>query len=376
MIGTMDWATLQKIWWLIVSLVGALFVFLTFVQGGQTLAMTITRDDTEKTLMINSIGRKWELTFTTLVLFGGAFYASFPLFYASSFGGAYWVWIAILFTFIMQAVSYEFRGKPNNFLGRRTYESFMFVNGSIGILLIGAAIGTFFTGSNFILNDYNLVNWTHPLRGLEAAFNLFNVSLGIFLVFVARILGALYLANNLDHEHLVLRLKKASFNNLLCALPFLLYILFSLTTMEGFTVDPVTGGVSIVTGKYLNNLLEMPAVLVMLLAGISLVVVGVAVNRFTGSVRGIWLAGPGVVSIALALFCLAGYNNTPFYPSKVDLNSSLTIYNASSSHYTLTMMTYVAIAVPFVIAYISWVWRQMDSKKLTAEEIAADDKSY
>jgi cytochrome d ubiquinol oxidase subunit II len=376
MIGSLDWATLQKIWWLIVSLVGALFVFLTFVQGGQTLAMTVSRDDDEKTLMINSIGRKWELSFTTLVLFGGAFYASFPLFYASSFGGAYWVWIAILFTFIVQAVSYEFRGKPGNFLGRRTYECFMFVNGSIGILLIGTAIGTFFTGSNFTLNDYNLVKWSHPLRGLEAAFNLFNVSLGLFLVFVARVLGALYLANNLDHEHLVARLKKASFNNLLCALPFLLYVMVSLFTMEGFAVDPATGGVTLVSGKYLDNLLDMPVVLGMLPAGLGLVVLGVAVNRYTGSVRGIWLAGPGAVLTALSLFFLAGYNNTPFYPSKVDLDSSLTIYNASSSHYTLTMMTYVAIAVPFVIAYISWFWRQMDSKKLTVEELAADDKSY
>ncbi|PLY04669.1 MAG: cytochrome d ubiquinol oxidase subunit II [Desulfuromonas sp.] len=376
MIGNLDWSTLQQLWWLIVSVVGSLFVFLTFVQGGQTLILTLTKDENEKTLMVNSIGRKWELTFTTLVLFGGAFYASFPLFYASSFGGAYWVWVAILFTFIVQAVSYEYRSKPNNLLGKRTYEVFMFVNGSVGVLLIGAAIGTFFTGSNFTLNDYNFVSWTHPLRGLEAAFNLFNVSFGLFLVFLARILGTLYLANNLQHDSLVTKLKKSSLNNLLCALPFLLYVLIGLVTMDGYAVDPASGAVSLESGKYLQNLLDMPLVLVLLLVGLVLVVAGVVLNRFTPSVRGIWPAGFGTVLTCLAVFSVAGYNQTAFYPSKVDLGSSLTIYNASSSHYTLTMMSYVAIAVPFVLAYIAWIWRQMDSKQLTVEELAADDKSY
>ncbi len=376
MIGSLDLSTLQQLWWLIVSVVGSLFVFLTFVQGGQTLLLTLTKDESEKTLMVNSLGRKWELTFTTLVLFGGAFYASFPLFYATSFGGAYWVWIAILFTFIIQAVSYEYRRKPNNFLGQKTYEIFLFINGSVGILLIGAAIGTFFTGSNFTLNDFNFVHWTHPLRGLEAAFSLFNLSFGLFLVFLARVLGALYLANNLEHESLVGRLKISSFNNLLCALPFLLYVLISLVLMDGFAVDPANGTVSLVSGKYLQNLVEMPLVLVLLLAGLVLVVLGVAINRFTPSVAGIWPAGLGTVLTCLAVFFLAGYNNTSFYPSIADLGSSLTIYNASSSHYTLTMMSYVAIAVPFVLAYIAWVWKQMDSKKLTVAELTADDKSY
>jgi cytochrome d ubiquinol oxidase subunit II len=376
MFGSLDWSTLQQLWWFIVSLVGSLFVFLTFVQGGQTLILTVPRSESEKTLMINSIGRKWELTFTTLVLFGGAFYASFPLFYATSFGGAFWVWLAILFTFIVQAVSYEYRRKPNNFLGQKTYEIFLVVNGSIGILLIGAAIGTFFTGSNFVLNDYNLSRWTHPLRGLEAAFSLFNLSFGIFLVFLARTLGALYLANNLKQDQLVPRLKVSSFNNLLCALPFLLYVLFRLVTMEGFAVDPQTGDVFMQSGKYLNNLLELPLTLILLLAGLVLVVIGVALNRFTASVRGIWPAGLGTVLTCLSVFFLAGYNNTSFYPSKYDLGSSLTIYNASSSHYTLTMMSYVALLVPFVLAYIVWVWRQMDTEKMTDEEIAADKKSY
>lgn len=376
MIGSLDWSTLQQLWWLIVSLVGALFIFLTFVQGGQTLILTLAKEDNEKTLMINSIGRKWELTFTTLVLFGGAFYASFPLFYASSFGGAYWVWIAILFTFVVQAVSFEYRRKPNNFLGEKCYEIFMFINGSLGVLLIGVAIGTFFTGSNFTLNDYNLVQWTHPLRGLEAAFSLFNLSFGLFLVFLARVLGALYLVNNLAHESLVGKLKISSFNNLLCTLPFLIYVLVSLVLMDGFAVNPSNDTVSLVTGKYLQNLLEMPLVLILLLSGLVLVVTGVMMNRFTLSTRGIWPAGLGTVLTCLAVFSLVGYNNTSFYPSKVDLGSSLTIYNASSSHYTLTMMSYVAIAVPFVLAYIAWVWRQMDSKKLTVDELVADDKSY
>jgi cytochrome d ubiquinol oxidase subunit II len=376
MFGSLDWSTLQHLWRFIVSLVGSLFVFLTFVQGGQTLILTVPQSESEKTLMINSIGRKWELTFTTLVLFGGAFYASFPLFYATSFGGAFWVWLAILFTFIVQAVSYEYRRKPNNFLGQKTYEVFMVVNGSIGILLIGAAIGTFFTGSNFILNDYNLSRWTYPLRGLEAAFSLFNLSFGIFLVFLARTLGALYLANNLQQEQLVPRLKVSSFNNLLCALPFLLYVLIRLVTMEGFAVDPQSGEVFMQSGKYLNNLLEFPVTLILLLAGLVLVVVGVGLNRFTASVRGIWPAGLGTVMTCLSVFFLAGYNNTAFYPSKYDLGSSLTIFNASSSHYTLTMMSYVALLVPFVLAYIVWVWRQMDTEKLTDAEIVADKKSY
>jgi len=376
MIGNLDWYTLQQLWWLIVAVVGSLFVLLTFVQGGQTLILTLAKDEVEKSLIVNSLGRKWELTFTTLVLFGGALYAAFPLFYASSFGGAYWVWIAILLTFVIQAVSYEFRRKPNNFLGQRTYEIFLLVNGTVGILLIGAALGTFFTGSNFRLNDYNLVQWTHPLRGLEAAFSLFNLSFGLFLVFLARVLGALYLAGNIEADELVPRLRNAAFNNLILSLPFLLFVLVRLVTMDGFAVDPVTGNVSLEAGKYLANLLAMPLALILLLAGLALVITGVVLNRFTASRRGIWPAGLGTVLTCLAIFFVAGYNHTPFYPSKADLNSSLTIHNASSSYYTLTMMTYVALLVPFVLAYIAWVWRQMDARRLTADEVASDNKSY
>lgn len=376
MIGNLDLATLQQLWWLIVAVVGSLFVMLTFVQGGQTLILTLARGEAEKSLIVNSLGRKWELTFTTLVLFGGALYAAFPLFYATSFGGAYWVWIAILLTFVVQAVSYEFRRKPGNFLGQRTYEVFLLINGTVGILLIGAALGTFFTGSNFRLNSYNLVQWTHPLRGLEAAFNLFNVAFGLFLVFLSRTLGALYLANNIDEDALVARLRGSAFNSLLLALPFLLFVLVRLVTMDGFAVDPQSGAVVMLAGKYLANLLAMPAALILLLAGLVLVVTGVLLNRFTVSRRGIWPAGLGTVLTCLAIFAVAGYNHTPFYPSLADPASSLTIHNASSSRYTLTMMTYVALLVPFVLAYIAWVWRQMDARPLTDADVSGDSKSY
>ena len=373
MIGNLDYATLQQLWWLIASVVGSLFLFLTFVQGGQTLIFTTASTEEEKSLIINAMGRKWELTFTTLVLFGGALFAAFPLFYATSFGGAYWVWMLILFTFIIQAVSYEYRKKPDNFLGARTYEIFMFINGSVGILLIGAAVGTFFTGSRFSLNMFNAVTWGTPFRGLEAALNLFNLSFGLFLVFLARTLGAMYIVNHVDHENLVKRARKATWINLVLALPFLLIILISLVTMDGFAVDPATGKIFMEKGKYLHNLLGMPAVLALLLGGLISVIYGVVATGFLGKTCGIWFGGLGTVLVGLAIFSLAGYNNTAFYPSLTDLQSSLTIYNASSSKYTLKVMTYVAIAVPFVLGYVAYVWRVMDSKKLTLDEIAGEE---
>lgn len=369
MFGSLALAQLQQLWWIIVSLVGALFIFLTFVQGGQTLLFTAARDEQEKALVLNSIGRKWELTFTTLVLFGGALFAAFPLFYATSFSGAYWVWMLILLTFVLQAVSFEFRKKPGNLLGARSYEAFLLLNGSVGLLLVGAAVGTFFTGANFTLNDYRFATWTHPLRGLEAAFNLFNLSLGIFLVFLARVLGALYLTNHLDHPPLQERLRRAAGVNLLLALPFLLYLLARLALMDGFAVDPLTGAVALEKGKYLHNLLAMPAVLGLLLAGLLLVVLGTARAALQERDGGIWLAGPGTVLVALALFFLAGFNHTPFYPSLADPASSLTIHNASSSRYTLVAMSYVALAVPFVLAYIAWVWRAMDGRRLSTDDL-------
>lgn len=372
MFGQLSLAQLQELWWLIAAVVGSLFLFLTFVQGGQTLLFTVPRSEQEKLLVVNSIGRKWELTFTTLVLFGGALFAAFPLFYATSFGGAYWVWILILFTFVGQAVSYEYRRKPGNLLGARTFELFMFVNGSVGLLLIGAAVGTFFTGSNFSLDAYHLVTWRHPLRGLEAAFNPFNVALGLFLVFHARVLGALYLLNNIEHENLNRRCRHATLVNLLLALPFLLFVLFRLVTMDGYAVDPATGTVSLEAGKYLHNLLAMPAVAALLVAGLLLVIWAVVASRFLGSRRGIWYGGLGTVLVGLSLFSLAGYNDTAFYPSKFDLQSSLTIHNASSSHYTLTAMSYVALAVPFVLAYIAYFWRLMDARPLNVDQLEGE----
>jgi len=371
MFGNLDHATLQIIWWLITSVVGSLFIFLTFVNGGQTLLLTTAYTDDEKSMVINSLGRKWELTFTTLVLFGGALFAAFPLFYATSFGGAYWVWIAILFTFIIQAVSYEYRKKPDNFLGAATYEIFLFINGTVGILLIGAAVGTFFTGSAFSLNEYNSVTWQNPLRGLEAAFNPFNVSLGVFLVFLARMLGAQYLLNNIDFssgiDRLEQRLRCSSLGNFIIALPFLLYVLINLLVMQGYGV--VDGAIVLEKGKYLHNLLAMPHFLLLLLAGLVLVIWSVVLTSFKKSDKGVWFSGLGTVFVGLCIFGIAGYNNTAFYPSSFDLQSSLTIHNASSSHYTLTAMTYVALAVPFVLGYIAYFWRKMDSSKLTLGEV-------
>ncbi len=377
MIGNLDISVLQQLWWIIVAIVGSLFLFLNFVQGGQTLLWQVAKNDKEKSLVINSLGRKWELTFTTLVLFGGALFAAFPKFYATSFGGAYWVWILILFTFITQAVSYEYRKKPDNLLGEKVYELFLFINGSVGILLIGAAVGTFFTGSNFTLNLFNQVQWTHPLMGVEAAFSLFNLSLGFFLVFNARVIGSMYLLNNIDLSlapELEQRLRKACLVDLICALPFLLYVLGSLLLMQGFGFDE-NGVVGMVDGKYLQNLLAMPVVLILLLAGLVLVVWGVISTSFLGSTRAIWFGGLGTVLVGLAVFFTAGFNNTPFYPSKADLQSSLTIYNASSSHYTLTAMSYVALVIPFVLAYIVYVWKLMDSKKIGEDDLN-DSKAY
>lgn len=373
MIGNLEYTTLQHLWWLICSVVGALFLFLNFVQGGQTLLWQIAKTDIEKSLVINSLGRKWELTFTTLVLFGGALFAAFPKFYATSFGGAYWVWMLILFTFIIQAVSYEYRKKPNNLLGEKVYELFLFINGSVGILLIGAAVGTFFTGSNFELSMYNFVTWSHPLRGLEAAFSLFNLSLGLFLVFNARTLGAMYLINSIDYTtvpDMETRIRKAAFLNFAFSLPFLLYVLVSLLLMDGFGIVDKQGTVAMVSQKYLANLLANPWLLILLTGGLVLVILGVLKTAKPGSTAGIWFGGPGTVLVGLTVLLLPAYNNTAFYPSKADLQSSLTIYNASSSLYTLTVMAYVAIAIPFVLAYVAYVWRAMNKEKLTADEVA------
>ena len=366
---------LQIYWWFIVSLLGGLLVFMMFVQGGQTLIFSLGKDELKKDMLINSIGRKWELTFTTLVMFGGACFAAFPLFYATSFGGAYWVWLAILFCFIVQAVSYEYRKKPDNFLGARTYEIFLFINGSLGVILIGMAVSTFFSGSDFVLNEHNFVEWKTPFRGLEALANPYLYLLGIAMFFLSRIGGCLYLMNNIADGEFIQNARKQLIINTVLFLPFFLGFLAWILTKDGFAYD-ANGVVSLVPYKYAINLIEMPIAGALLLVGVLLVLVGIFQGAFTKSIRGIFAYSVGVTLAVTALFLITGLNGTAFYPSFSDLSSSLTIKNASSSHYTLGVMAYVSLLVPFVLAYIVVVWRAIDSKKITQDEIKNDHHAY
>ena len=366
---------LQIYWWFIVSLLGGLLVFMMFVQGGQTLIFSLGKDELKKDMLINSIGRKWELTFTTLVMFGGACFAAFPLFYATSFGGAYWVWLAILFCFIVQAVSYEYRKKPDNFLGARTYEIFLFINGSLGVILIGMAVSTFFSGSDFVLNEHNFVEWKTPFRGLEALSNPYLYLLGIAMFFLSRIGGCLYLMNNIADGEFIQNARKQLIINTVLFLPFFLGFLAWILTKDGFAYD-ANGVVSLVAYKYAINLIEIPIAGILLLVGVLLVLVGIFQGAFTKSIRGIFAYGVGVTLAVTALFLITGLNGTAFYPSFSDLSSSLTIKNASSSHYTLGVMSYVSLLVPFVLAYIVVVWRAIDSKKITQDEIKNDHHAY
>ena len=366
---------LQIYWWFIVSLLGGLLVFMMFVQGGQSLIFSLGKDELKKDMLINSIGRKWELTFTTLVMFGGACFAAFPLFYATSFGGAYWVWLAILFCFIIQAVSYEYRKKPDNFLGARTYEIFLFINGSLGVILIGMAVSTFFSGSDFVLNEHNFVEWKTPFRGLEALSNPYLYLLGIAMFFLSRVGGCLYLINNIADGEFIQNARKQLIINTVLFLPFFLGFLAWILTKDGFAYD-ANGVVSLVAYKYAINLIEMPIAGVLLLVGVLLVLIGIFQGAFTKSIRGIFAYGVGVTLAVTALFLITGLNGTAFYPSFSDLSSSLTIKNASSSHYTLGVMAYVSLLVPVVLAYIFIVWRAIDSKKITQDEIKNDHHAY
>lgn len=376
---------LQQYWWVIVSLLAALLVFLMFVQGGQTFILTFGKDQKEKSLLINSLGRKWEFTFTTLVTFGGAFFASFPLFYSTSFGGAYWVWMLILAFFVIQAIAYEFRSKENNLLGRKTYEWFLLLNGVMGTLLIGTAVATFFTGSKFFVNDFNFSEWKGAAHGLELAFDFtsyetyINLSLGLAVFFLARVLGLMYFMNNIENENIQKRTRKALMNNAVPFLVFFLFFLVNILVREGFAYDPATGTVFMEPYKYLTNLLEMPVVLILLLAGVVLVLFAIArpvINFDKFSRKAIWFAGPGVVLVVFSLFLLAGFNNTAFYPSTYDLQSSLTIERASSSHFTLTAMSYASLLVPFVLAYIWWAWRSINNKQINLDELEEDTHVY
>lgn len=375
MFETFELITLQQYWWLIVSLLGALFVFLMFVQGGETLLFTIARNETQKSLLVNTLGRKWEFTFTTLVTFGGAFFASFPLFYSTSFGGAYWVWFAILISFVIQAVSYEFRKKPGNLLGARTYEIFLFLNGLLGPLLVGTAVGTFFNGAMFSLDDMNRVTWGTPFRGLEAVLTFHNLALGLAVLFLSRILGLLYFMNSIESDAIYQHSKKQLLYNTVPFLVFFLYFVIALLFKDGYAYDS-NGVISVQPYKYLHNLIEMPVNTLLFLVGVVGVLWGIISTLLKGGTKGIWFAGGGTVLTVWALLILAAFNNTSFYPSLFDLQSSLTIEKASSSKFTLVAMSYVSLFVPFVLGYIWYAWKSMNNKKITTEELEQEHHAY
>ena len=376
MLLNISYLFLQQYWWIIISLLAAFLVFLMFVQGGQSLIYTLGKSEIDRTMIINAIGRKWEFTFTTLVTFGGAFFASFPLFYATSFGGAYWVWMAILFCFIIQAVSYEFRSKPNNFLGKRTYDVFLFINGLLAPLLIGIAVGTFFTGSEFSVSAMNLSKWETPYYGLEAVLNIQNLSLGLAVLFLSRTLGILFIINSIESEQILIRARKQLWFEAGIFLIFFLFFIIRLMLIKGFAYQPETGVVFMESNKYFHNILQMLLNTIILLSGVILVLWGLFISLVKSSVKGIWFSGAGTILTVFSLFLLAGFNNTCFYPSTFDLQSSLTIQNASSSYYTLKVMAVVSLMIPFVIAYIWYAWRAISNKKITEAEIKEESHVY
>lgn len=376
---------LQHYWWFLVSLLGALLVFLLFVQGGNSLLFRLGQTEEERTLIVNSTGRKWEFTFTTLVTFGGAFFASFPLFYSTSFGGAYWLWMIILFSFVLQAVSYEFQSKLGNLLGKRTYQYFLVINGVVGPVLLGAAVATFFNGSNFVVEKANLTDdfmpvishWANGWHGLDAFGDPWNLILGMAVFFLARLLGNMYFINNIRNEQLVARCRRQLISD---GVPFLFFFLaFVIRTLlkDGFAVDAQTQEIVMEPYKYFNNLVEMPYLLLLFVLGVAGVLWGLVKSILCASyTRGIWFAGVGTVLTVLALLLTVGYNHTAYYPSTADLQSSLTLANSCSSMFTLKTMAYVSILVPFVLAYIVYAWKAIDRKPITAEELKEDDHAY
>jgi len=368
MFEKMNELALQQYWWFLISLLGALLVFLMFVQGGQTLLKTLAKTKTERNILVNSLGRKWEFTFTTLVTFGGAFFASFPLFYSTSFGGAYWVWMLILIAFVGQAVSYEFRSKPGNPYGSTFFDTLLFINGLLGTILIGIAVGTFFTGANFTIDSLNHMTWDSPWRGLEAALNFHNVLLGLTVFFLSRVLAILYFFNSIDSEAILRRAYRHLIINtipfLICFLSFVVWLMLR----DGFAVMG-DSTIVMVPFKYFTNLIDMPIVAILFIVGVLLVLSGILITLIKKNGLGIWLSGSGTIITVLMLFLLAGYNHTAFYPSLSDLQSSLTIQNASSSRFTLMTMGYVSLMIPFVAAYIFYAWRSLNKKKIDAAEI-------
>lgn len=379
----MDYTILQQYWWFLVSLLGALLVFLLFVQGANSLVFSLGSNEEERRLIVNSTGRKWEFTFTTLVTFGGAFFASFPLFYSTSFGGAYWLWMLILFSFVLQAVSYEFQNKLGNLLGTRTFQWFLVINGILGPLLLGGAVATFFNGSNFIVAKNNLVDgfaspvissWANASHGLDALLDPWNLVLGFAVFFLARILGILYVMNNVDDENIRSR---GSVRLIGAAVPFVvLFVAFLVRTLvkDGYAYDPTSGVIMMEPYKYLHNFIDMWYLSVVLLAGVALVLYGIIRTVVSKTyICGIWPVGIGTVLTVLALLLSAGWNNTAYYPSNADLQSSLTIANSCSSYFTLSTMAVVSILIPFVLAYIVYAWYSIDKKKLDKQEIATDE---
>ena len=368
---------LQHYWWFI--------VFLLFVQGGNSLLYCIGKTEEQRKMMVNSTGRKWEFTFTTLVTFGGAFFASFPLFYSTSFGGAYWLWMIILFSFVLQAVSYEFQSKAGNLLGQRTYRTFLVINGVVGPVLLGGAVATFFTGSAFFIDKGNLTDqlmpvisrWGNAGHGLDALCNLWNVVLGIAVFFLARILGLLYFINNIADRELTDRCRRALWLNTGLFLLFFLAFVVRTLVADGFAVRPESGEVYMEPQKYLHNLLAMPLILALFLVGVVAVLTGILRTLLKPDFeKGIWWTGIGTVLTVLALLLTAGYNHTAYYPSTCDLQSSLTLANSCSSEFTLRTMAYVSILVPFVLAYIWYAWRSIDQRKIDAKEMQGDGHAY
>lgn len=376
---------LQHYWWFLVSLLGALLVFLLFVQGGQSLLFSLGKNEMQQRFMLNSTGRKWEFTFTTLVTFGGAFFASFPLFYSTSFGGAYWVWMLILACFVLQAVSYEYQAKKGNLLGRKTYQVFLWINGVVGPILLGTAVGTFFNGAEFIVDKAQLTDvsmpvisiWANPWHGLEAALVFWNLCLGLAVFFLSRVLALLYFINNITDDELVARCRRRLIPETVLFLVFFLTFLIHLLVADGFAVNPDTQEVYREPYKYLYNLIQMPVVGIVFLLGVVGVLFGIGKSIVSPAwTKGIWFAGTGTVLTVLTLLLCAGWNHTAYYPSLADLQSSLTIQNSSSSPFTLKVMSYVSILVPIVVAYIFFAWRAIDFHKINEKELDENNHAY
>ena len=375
----MTYVFLQHYWWFLVSLLGALLVFLMFVQGANSLISSLGRTPEGMRMVLNSTGRKWEITFTTLVTFGGAFFASFPLFYSTSFGGAYWVWMLILLTFVLQAVSYEFQNKLGNILGPKTFRFFLVLNGVLGPFLIGTAVATFFNGSNFVIEKASLMDqmqpiisrWANASNGLDAVLDPWNLMLGFAVLFLARILGILYVMNNVNDEDIRSRGSVRLVGNTVAFLIFFLAFVIRTLLKDGYALNPQSGEIFMEPFKYLNNLIAMWPLLILLLIGVVCVLYGIGRTILSKTyVKGIWPAGIGTVLTVLVLLLIVGWNNTAYYPSNADLQSSLTIQNSCSSEFTLRTMFYVSLLIPFVLAYIAYCWYSLDKKKITKEEIS------